>query len=424
MKRSICILIFTLFTLMAHGEIYAQLAGFRTPFKYIGNSRSHLLHLIYYQHLPPDSLRLNYETLDDALEAGFRKCPICFPPTPLIPGYDFERRLGMETAGVLNYYYPSRTNKPYTARLKTAGMEIISNWPFPLMGYKYSFMAIDSEEIKAFSCPSGLIFLTTGLINIIESKSELDMILAHEIAHIEQRHGLGEYQQESKAVYENDPISIANRLNAFAKKLVLVGYTDEHEREADFYALAYGVLRYGMNHAPLSLVLRKLQDVQWRDIRIGGGLFSGRSNMEERMRILEETRIEPFSSNTTFYRRGAGGQADATIRLIFQKLYRDQLTLYTSIETQETIPFNSQGGSQIVIETNDAAYTLGQDDISFIRKPPEGMERDISHHTYIISFTTRGEKTPLSISRETIRRIALMRPLGPINREPLVEFTP
>ena len=424
MRRFISTLVFVLFFLTAQGEIHAQLAGFRTPYKYIGNSRSHLLHLIYYQHLPPDSLRLNFETLSEALEAGFRKCPICFPPTPLIPGYNFERRLGMETAGVVNYYYPTPADESYTAKVRKAGAEIISNWPFPLKGYKYSFMAIKSEEIKAFSCPSGLIFLTTGLIDIVESQGELDMILAHEITHIEQRHGLSEYRRKSEAVFENDPISVANRLNNFAKNLVLIGYTDEHEREADFYALAYGVHRYGMDHTPLSLVLQKLQDVQWRDIRVGGGLFSGRSNLEDRMQFLNETHVEAFTPNTSFYRRNAGGQVDATINLIFQKLYRDQLTLYTSIETQETIPFNSQGGSRIVIETNDAGYTLKQDDISFIRKPPEGMERKISYHTYIITFTAQGEKNPLPISKETIRRIALMRPLGPINREPLVEFTP
>jgi hypothetical protein len=405
-------------------DVYGQLSGFRTPFKFIGNSQSRLLHLIYYQHLPADSLRLNFDSLDNALEAGFRKCPICFPLTPLIPGYDFERRMGMEAAGVVNYYYPTSANESYSTRLEKAGTEVIAKWPFPLRGYRYSFTAITSEEIKAFSCPSGLIYLTTGLLDIIESPVELDMILAHEISHIEQRHGLGEYQQQSEAFFRNDPISVANRLNNFAKNLVLIGYSDEHEREADIYALAYGVFRHGVDQGPLSLILQKLKDVQWRDIRVGGGLFSGRSDLENRMRVIAETRIEAITPNFTFYRKVADGGVDARIHLLFQKLYGNQLTLYTAIETQETIPFNNQGRSHIVIETGNISYTLSQDNISFIRKPPEGMEREIDHHTYIITFTMPGKSNTLPLKRNTVNRIALTRSLGPINYQPLIEFTP
>jgi hypothetical protein len=424
MKRSIA-LIFILAGLVADpGNILGQLSGFRTSFRYIGNSQSHLLHLIYYQHLPPDSLRLNFETLDEALKSGFRKCPICFPPTPLIPGYDFERRMGMETAGVVNYYYPTPAGRAYTDRIRRAGQEIVSNWPFPLKGYKYSFLAIESEEIKAFSCPSGLIYLTTGLIDIIESSGELDMILAHEITHVEQRHALEEYRQQSEAVFQNDPISVADRLNSFARNLVLVGYTDEHEREADFFAVAYNVRRNGLDHQPMSLVLQKLQDVQWRDIRVGGGLFSGRSNLEERIRLIREIRIEPFAENTSFFRRGADGRINARINLLFQKIEKDRLTMYTSIETDETIPFNNQGRSQIVIETGDASYVLVQEDISFIRKPPEGLEREVDFHTYVITFTSEGERNPIAVTRSTIRRIALTRPFGPINPQTIVEFVP
>jgi hypothetical protein len=410
--------------LLAQGEAAGQLSGFRTPYRYVGNVRSHLLHLIYYQHLPADSLRLNFESLDGALNAGYRKCPICFPPTPLIPGYDFERRLGMETAGVVNFYYPAPVSRAYTERLERAGRDVIAHWPFPLKGYNYSFVAIRSEEIKAFSCASGLIYLTTGLMDIIESPREMEMILAHEITHVERRHAMTEFQQQREAVYENDPVSVADRLNAFARNLVLVGYSDAHEREADFYALAYGVRRRGTDHGPLSLVLQKLKDVQWRDIRVGGGLFSGRSDIDGRMRAIAETRVVPFGPGTTFFRRGAGGQIDARIHLLFQRLRSGRLTLYATIESDETIPFNRQGNTRLVIESEGAVWSLPQEEISFIRKPPEGMEREIDHHTYVITFTMDDRDEPLPVTRGSVRRIALVRAEGLINRPPIAEFSP
>ena len=328
----------------------------------------------------------------------------------------------MEMAGVVNYYYPTPADEAYNTRVREAGEEIVANWPFPLKGYRYSFQAIKSEEIKAFSCPSGLIYVTSGLIDIIESKGELEMVLAHEIAHIEQRHGLEEYREQGQAVFQNNPIAVANRLNDFARHLVLVGYSDAHEREADFFAMAYHVHRGGADPTPLSLVLQKLKDVQWRDLRVGGGLFSGRSNLDERMRLIRKTRIEPFAGNTSFFRRGADGAVNARINLLFQKIVENRLTLYTSIETEETIPFSSQGRSRIVIETADASYVLVQRDISFIRKPPEGLEGGVNHHTYVITFTSDGEKNPLPIARANIRRITLSRPIGPINGQTIFEF--
>ncbi len=424
MRRLLAPLIVTFLLCTSHGVLLGQLAGFRTQFKYVGNTHSQLLHLIYYQHLPPDSIRLNFQTLQEAVDAGYKKCPICFPPTPLIPGYDFERRLGMETAGVVNYYYPAPVNASYTERLGRQGTDIVSHWPFPLKGYNYSFLAITSEEIKAFSCATGLIYLTTGLMNIVESQGELDMILAHEIAHVEQRHALTEFQQESRAVFENDPVSVANRLHDFAKSQILVGYSSDHEREADFYALAYGVHRNDMDHSSLSLVLQKLRDVQWRDIRVGGGLFSGRSDLDERMRVIRDTRIEHFSANTTFYKRDPSGKVEARINLLFQKLLEGRLTLYASLESDETIRFNNQGLSRLVITSNNETFTLVQDNISFIRKPPEGMEREVDYHTYVITFTTDGVSDPIPLSKRTISRIALLRQLGPADREPLLEFTP
>ena len=355
MKRCITRSIFIFLTMtVVSGTASAQMAGFRTPVKYVGNARSHFLHLIYYQHLPPEALQVRFKTLDEALRAGYRKCPICFPATTLVPGYDFERRLGMETAGIVNYYYPTPGEPRYTKKLRRESEEVLSLWPFPLKGYHYSFLAVKSEEIKAFSCAGGLIYLTTGLMDILESKGELDMILAHEISHVEQRHAMNEFQLEGAGFLQNDPVSAAERLSDFARNLVLVGYSDRHEREADFYALAYGAQNLEGDSASLSLVLRKLNDVQWRDIRTGGGLFSGRSDLEGRMQAIHETRIKAFSPAATFYRRRSGGKVDTRLNLLFQRLYRGRLILYAAIEADEMIPFNSQGKSQSGSDTGDA----------------------------------------------------------------------
>lgn len=52
----------------------------------------------------------------------------------------------------------------------------------------YYFAVLDSDEANAYSTPGGYIFITMGALALVEDESELAAILAHEIAHITERH--------------------------------------------------------------------------------------------------------------------------------------------------------------------------------------------------------------------------------------------
>jgi len=52
----------------------------------------------------------------------------------------------------------------------------------------YRFFVVDNAAINAFAGPAGYIGLHTGLILATQSESELASVLAHEIAHVEQKH--------------------------------------------------------------------------------------------------------------------------------------------------------------------------------------------------------------------------------------------
>ncbi len=55
-------------------------------------------------------------------------------------------------------------------------------------GHKFTFFVIDSPDINAFALPGGYIGVHTGLIEASRSEDELAGVLAHEIAHVTQRH--------------------------------------------------------------------------------------------------------------------------------------------------------------------------------------------------------------------------------------------
>lgn len=58
----------------------------------------------------------------------------------------------------------------------------------------YRFYVIDDEVPNAFAFPNGMIFIHTGLLDIIENEAQLAAVLGHEIAHVTHEHGRERYE--------------------------------------------------------------------------------------------------------------------------------------------------------------------------------------------------------------------------------------
>jgi len=55
-------------------------------------------------------------------------------------------------------------------------------------GHKFTFFVIDEPSINAFALPGGYVGVHTGLLEATRSEDELAGVLAHEVAHVTQRH--------------------------------------------------------------------------------------------------------------------------------------------------------------------------------------------------------------------------------------------
>jgi predicted Zn-dependent protease len=53
---------------------------------------------------------------------------------------------------------------------------------------KFRFAVLDTDSVNAYSAPGGYIFVTRGAIALMEDEAELAGVLAHEIAHVSERH--------------------------------------------------------------------------------------------------------------------------------------------------------------------------------------------------------------------------------------------
>lgn len=71
---------------------------------------------------------------------------------------------------------------------------------------EFTFFVVRSNEINAFAAPGGYVGLNVGLMHTAENESEVAAVLAHEVAHVTQRHLVRAYESIQKASL---PIALA-----------------------------------------------------------------------------------------------------------------------------------------------------------------------------------------------------------------------
>lgn len=60
-------------------------------------------------------------------------------------------------------------------------------------GLDWTFGVLETADVNAYSSPGGYVLVTRGLLRRLENEAQLAGVLAHEIAHITERHALGTY---------------------------------------------------------------------------------------------------------------------------------------------------------------------------------------------------------------------------------------
>ena len=59
----------------------------------------------------------------------------------------------------------------------------------------YHFLILDSDDINAFAAPGGLVVVTRGMLRLCRTEDALAAVLAHEIGHVQNQHGLRSIQR-------------------------------------------------------------------------------------------------------------------------------------------------------------------------------------------------------------------------------------
>ncbi|ABM62966.1 M48 family metalloprotease [Halorhodospira halophila] len=118
-----------------------------------------------------------------------------------VPGADAlpvhkERELGAKIMRQVRQHLPLHEDPETNEYLQNLGHRLAAHSNEP--GFGYSFFLVEDDQINAFALPGGYIGLHTGLIRETRTESELAGVLAHEIAHVTQRHIARQYAQSQQ----------------------------------------------------------------------------------------------------------------------------------------------------------------------------------------------------------------------------------
>ncbi|MES1956135.1 M48 family metalloprotease [Salinisphaera hydrothermalis] len=97
-----------------------------------------------------------------------------------------EKRLGAQVVAQLRSQNQIIDDPELSEYLNSVGQRLARHTDRPAKDF--NFYVIDSDEINAFALPGGYIGVNSGLITATKSESELASVMAHEIAHVTQRH--------------------------------------------------------------------------------------------------------------------------------------------------------------------------------------------------------------------------------------------
>jgi predicted Zn-dependent protease len=159
-----------------------------------------------------------------------------------------ERRLGKEFMKSVRKSLPVIDDFLLTDYLESLGNRLVAASGGAGVG-RYNFFFIDNPTINAFAGLNGNIGVYSGLVLASESESELAAVLAHEIAHVTQRHLMRSFEDQKRLTVPATAALIAAavlgaQVNADLGMAALAGvqaasaqrrinFTRENEKEAD-----------------------------------------------------------------------------------------------------------------------------------------------------------------------------------------------
>lgn len=161
--------------------------------------------------------------------------------------------------------------------------------------YPYTFSVADTPELNAFSLPGGPVWVNAGLLAAATTESQVAGVIAHEIAHVAERHATAQVTDAIVAKWglgflgamlrNSGGAAAAQRMAALLAGGAFLKFSRDDERDADRVGLDI-VSRAGWDPRGLIELLEILRQRQRQDPSAVQVFFSTHPSPEQRIEEL------------------------------------------------------------------------------------------------------------------------------------------
>ena len=208
-------------------------------------------------------------------------------------GVPDEIQLGREANAKVGRELPEFRDAAITGYLRSMGSRLARSARGPK--YPYSFSVADYREINAFALPGGPVWINRGVLHAATNESQVAGVLAHEIAHISQRHAARQVTNGAFANWglgllsallgNNGGATTARTAAGVMANGIFLKFSRDDEREADRVGLQI-LTRAGWDGRGMAELFEVLQREQKRDPDAVETFFSTHPPPAERIRQL------------------------------------------------------------------------------------------------------------------------------------------
>ena len=191
-----------------------------------------------------------------------------------------EIRFGNYVDAIVANYYPIYKDEELTQKVAKIGNKVVS--VSNRQDLAFTFKVLNTSEVNAFAGPGGFVYITIGMLDILECKDELAAVLAHEIGHICERHSVRLYYNTKRMETVLSLVDLAasaagvppvakmggeligdlsKTLANLTAVIITEGYSSAWETRADEYGAIY-TGKAGYDPQSFLTVLKRLREIK------------------------------------------------------------------------------------------------------------------------------------------------------------------
>jgi predicted Zn-dependent protease len=180
------------------------------------------------------------------VQSGCAVNPVTGKKEIMLISESMEINMGKEIDRGLRMQYGFYDDPQLNAYVAQIGQQMVPHCHRPHL--EYHFAILDTPVENAFAAPGGYIYITRGLMAMLNSEAELAAVIGHELGHVNARHSA---RQMSRTILFTLGIVIASELSKdfrkiapislIATQLLFLKYSRSDEYQADTLGVEYSI---------------------------------------------------------------------------------------------------------------------------------------------------------------------------------------